>query len=211
MACGTLSFALRRASNIHWQLLSIDQAARAAIKGQTPRCLWFTGLSGSGKSTIANLVDRRLHALGYHTYLLDGDNVRHGLNKDLGFTARRSSREHPPCRRSRPADDRRGLVVLCAFISPFAAERRMVRELVEAGEFIEIFVDTPIEVCEQRDVKGLYARARAGKLPNFTGIDAPYEAPEAPELRLRSALSSVESLAEVVVEAAIERGIPGKA
>ena len=205
VACGTLSFALRRASNIHRQLLSIDQAARAAIKGQTPRCLWFTGLSGSGKSTIANLADRRLHALGYHTYLLDGDNVRHGLNKDLGFTPEDRVENIRRVAEVAKLMTDAGLIVLVSFISPYRAERELARSLFPTGEFVEIFVDTPIEICEQRDVKGLYARARAGKLPNFTGIDAPYEAPEAPELRLQSALSSVEALADEVVEAAVER------
>ena len=200
VGCGTLSFALRRAANIHWQALSIDQRARATIKGQTPRCVWFTGLSGSGKSTIANLVDRRLHALGYHTYLLDGDNVRHGLNKDLGFTAEdRVENIRRVAEVARLMTDA-GLIVLVSFISPFRSERELARSLFAPGEFIEVHVDTPLELCEQRDIKGLYARARAGKLPNFTGIDSPYEAPENPEIHLKTALEDVPTLADRVIE-----------
>lgn len=199
VGCGTLSFALRRAANIHWQALSIDQRARAAIKGQTPRCVWFTGLSGSGKSTIANLVDRRLHAKGYHTYLLDGDNVRHGLNKDLGFTPEdRVENIRRVAEVARLMTDA-GLVVLVSFISPYRSERELARSLFAPGEFIEVFVDTPLEVCEQRDTKGLYARARAGKIPNFTGIDAPYEAPQAAELTLQTAIASPEAMADNVI------------
>ncbi|MBK8066792.1 MAG: sulfate adenylyltransferase subunit CysN [Rhodanobacteraceae bacterium] len=198
VACGTLSFALRRASNIHWHTLAVDRHARARIKGQAPRCLWFTGLSGSGKSTIANLVDRRLHALGFHTYLLDGDNVRHGLNKDLGFTPEdRVENIRRVAEVARLMADA-GLIVLVSFISPYRSEREMARALFPEGEFVEIHVDTPLEVCEQRDSKGLYARARAGKLPNFTGIDAPYEAPESPEIRLETSSIPADALAESV-------------
>ncbi|MEQ1512785.1 MAG: sulfate adenylyltransferase subunit CysN [Lysobacteraceae bacterium] len=200
VAAGTLDFALRRAANIHWQHLEVDKAARARSMGQTPRCLWFTGLSGSGKSTVANLVEKRLMAMGLRTYLLDGDNVRHGLNKDLGF-----SDEDRVENIRRVAEVARlmvdaGLIVLVSFISPFRAERRMARELFDDGEFIEVFVDTPLAVAESRDVKGLYAKARAGKIPNFTGIDSPYEVPEAPELRLDTQAEAPEALAERAVE-----------
>jgi bifunctional enzyme CysN/CysC len=186
VAAGTLDFALRRAANIHWQHVDVDRAARAALKAQTPRCLWFTGLSGSGKSTLANLVEKGLLAQGRHTYLLDGDNVRHGLNRDLGFTdADRVENIRRVAEVARLMVDA-GLIVLVSFISPFRSERRMARELFATGEFIEVYVDTPIEECERRDVKGLYRKARAGELPNFTGISAPYEAPEAPEVRVRT-------------------------
>jgi bifunctional enzyme CysN/CysC len=199
VAAGTIDFALRRAANIHWQHLEVDKAARARGMGQTPRCLWFTGLSGSGKSTVANLVEKRLMAMGLRTYLLDGDNVRHGLNKDLGF-----SDEDRVENIRRVAEVAKlmvdaGLIVLVSFISPFRAERRMARELFDDGEFIEVFVDTPLAVAESRDVKGLYAKARAGKIPNFTGIDSPYEVPEAPELRLDTQAYTPETLAEAVV------------
>ncbi len=200
VAAGTIDFALRRAANIHWQHLEVDKAARARSMGQTPRCLWFTGLSGSGKSTVANRVEQRLMAMGLRTYLLDGDNVRHGLNKDLGF-----SDEDRVENIRRVAEVAKlmvdaGLIVLVSFISPFRAERRMARELFDAGEFIEVFVDTPLAVAESRDVKGLYAKARAGKIPNFTGIDSPYEVPEAPELRLDTQAETPEALAEAVVQ-----------
>ncbi len=199
-AAGTLDFALRRAANIHWQALSVDKAARAASKGQVPRCVWFTGLSGAGKSTVANLVEKRLHALGHHTYLLDGDNVRHGLNKDLGFTDEdRVENIRRVAEVARLMVDA-GLIVLVSFISPFRSERRLARDLFSPGEFIEAFVDAPIEVAEQRDVKGLYAKARAGRIPNFTGIDSPYESPESPELHLDTVAQSPDALAQVVVD-----------
>ncbi len=203
VACGTLDFALRRAANVHWQALDVDQAKRAAIKHQQPRCLWFTGLSGSGKSTIANFAEKRLVALGHHTYILDGDNVRHGLNRDLGF-----SDEDRVENIRRVAEVARlmvdaGLIVLVSFISPFRSERRMARELFKAGQFIEIHVDTPLAVAEQRDVKGLYAKARAGELPNFTGIDSPYEVPEAAELVLDTTSHVPEELARQVVDRAL--------
>lgn len=200
VAAGTLDFALRRAGNIHWQHVDVDKAARARSKAQTPRCVWFTGLSGSGKSTIANLVEKRLHALGHHTYILDGDNVRHGLNKDLGFTDEdRVENIRRVAEVARLMTDA-GLIVLVSFISPFRAERRMARELFGPDEFVEVYVDTPLAVAEGRDVKGLYAKARAGKIPNFTGIDSPYEAPEAPELVLSTVEQDAEALAQRVID-----------
>ncbi|HBD18910.1 MAG TPA: adenylyl-sulfate kinase [Arenimonas sp.] len=199
VGAGTLDFALRRAANIHWQHLEVDQAARAGIKGQQPRCLWFTGLSGAGKSTVANLVEKQLLAKGYHTYLLDGDNVRHGLNKDLGFTDEdRVENIRRVAEVARLMTDA-GLIVLVSFISPFRAERRMARELFPDGEFIEVFVDTPLAVAEQRDVKGLYAKARAGQIRNFTGIDSPYEAPEHAEIHLRTVQATPAGMADAVV------------
>jgi bifunctional enzyme CysN/CysC len=206
VAAGTIDFALRRAANLHWQAVDIDRAARAALKGQHPRCLWFTGLSGSGKSTIANLVERQLHAQGYHTYLLDGDNVRHGLNRDLGFTDEdRVENIRRVAEVARLMVDA-GLIVLVSFISPFRAERRLARELFDRGDFVEVFVDTPLAECERRDVKGLYAKARAGKLPNFTGISAPYEPPEAAELRLDTTRLGAERCAETVLQALADEG-----
>jgi bifunctional enzyme CysN/CysC len=172
-------------ANVHWQALDVDRDAHAAQESEAA-VLWFTGLPGSGKSTIANLVRRKLHALGKHTFLLDGDNVRHGLNKRSRLHRCRPRREHPPHRRSGASDDDAGLIVLTAFISPFRAERRMVRGMSPPGEFIEIYVETPLEVAEQRDVKGLYKKARAGELKNFTGIDSPYEPPENPEIRVNT-------------------------
>ncbi|NIJ85668.1 bifunctional enzyme CysN/CysC [Xanthomonas arboricola] len=200
VAAGTLEFALRRAGNVHWQHLDVDRAARARIKGQTPRVLWFTGLSGAGKSTVANLVDKRLHALGYHTFILDGDNVRHGLNRDLGFTDEdRVENIRRVAEVARLMADA-GLIVLVSFISPFRAERQLARERFDAGEFVEVFVDVPLAVAEARDVKGLYRKARAGQIPNFTGIDSPYEAPEAPEVHLHADGENVEALARHVLE-----------
>ena len=192
---GTLDFALRRAGNVHWQHVDVDKAARARQKGQAPKVLWFTGLSGAGKSTIANLVDKRLHALGYHSFLLDGDNVRHGLNRDLGFTDEdRVENIRRVAEVARLMADA-GLIVLVSFISPFRAERRMARARFDAGEFVEVFVDVPLAVAEARDVKGLYRKARAGLIPNFTGIDSPYEAPEHPELHLDAGAGDPEAMA----------------
>ena len=200
LACGMINFGLRRASNVHWQAVDVQKDSRAAQKHQQPKVLWFTGLSGSGKSTIANLVEKKLHAMGNHTYLLDGDNVRHGLNKDLGFTDV-----------DRVENIRRigevahlmvdsGLIVLTAFISPFRAERNMVREMLGEDEFIEVFVETPLEVCEQRDIKGLYKKARAGELKNFTGIDSPYEVPENAEIHVNTVDNTAAEAAEFIVE-----------
>jgi bifunctional enzyme CysN/CysC len=199
VAAGMLHFALRRSSNVHWQPLDIDRAAHARLKHQHPRLLWFTGLSGSGKSSIANLVQKKLYALGKHSFLLDGDNVRHGLNKDLGFTdADRVENIRRIGEVAKLMTDA-GLIVLTAFISPFRAERRMVREMSLPGEFIEIYVETPLEVAEKRDVKGLYKKARAGELKNFTGIDSPYEAPENPEIRVNTVETSAEEAADAIV------------
>jgi bifunctional enzyme CysN/CysC len=186
VGCGTLDFGLRRDRNVHWQQLDVDRTARARIKGQAPRCLWFTGLSGAGKSTIANLVERRLLADGFHTILLDGDNVRHGLNRDLGFTdADRVENIRRVAEVAKLMMDA-GLIVLVSFISPFRAERQLARDLIGESGFMEVFVDAPLAVCEGRDVKGLYAKARAGKISNFTGIGSPYEPPESPEIHVRS-------------------------
>ena len=205
VAAGTLDFALRRAGNLHWQHLDVDKAARARKLGQVPRCVWFTGLSGSGKSTIANLVDKRLHAMGLHAFVLDGDNVRHGLNRDLGFTDEDRVENLRRVAEVAKLMTDAGLIVLVSFISPFRAERDSARALFDEGEFIEVFVDTPLAVAEERDVKGLYAKARRGALPNFTGIDSPYEAPESPEMRLDTTSDSADVLAERVVAALLGR------
>ena len=198
VGAGMLHFALRRSQNIHWQAMDVDKAARASAMGHKGRVIWFTGLSGSGKSTIANLLEKRLHAEGRHTYVLDGDNVRHGLNRDLGFTdADRVENIRRVAEVSRLMVDA-GLIVLVSFISPFQAERQLARERVEAGEFIEVFVDTPLAEAEKRDVKGLYAKARAGELRNFTGIDSPYEAPENPEIRIDTTAMTPEDAAEEI-------------
>jgi bifunctional enzyme CysN/CysC len=201
VGAGMIHFALRRSHNLPWQTIDIDREAHAAIKHQQPRLLWFTGLSGSGKTTIANLVEKKLHAQGRHTFLLDGDNVRHGLNKDLGFTdADRVENIRRIGEVARLMTDA-GLIVLTAFISPFRGERRMVRQLFPEGEFIEVFVDTPLEVAERRDTKGLYEQARRGALKNFTGLDSAYEPPEAPEIRIDTTRLSAEEAAEVIVNA----------
>ncbi len=200
VAAGMLNFALRRAQNVHWQALEITREAHAAQKGQHPRLLWFTGLSGSGKSTIANLVEKKLHALGKHSFLLDGDNVRHGLNKDLGFSdADRVENIRRVGEVAKLMCDA-GLIVLTAFISPFRAERELVRRMLPEGEFFEIFVDTPLAEAERRDVKGLYKKARAGEIANFTGISSPYEAPMTPEIRIDTQAMTPEAAADLVVE-----------
>jgi len=200
VGAGMLHFALRRSQNIHWQALDVNKKSRAAIKGQQPAVLWLTGLSGAGKSTIANMVEKQLLALGKHTYLLDGDNVRHGLNRDLGFTdADRVENIRRVAEVSKLMADA-GLVVLVSFISPFRAERRLARGLFEPGEFHEVHIDTPLAVAEERDVKGLYKKARRGDLKNFTGIDSPYEPPEHPEIYLDTTKSTSEQSADAIVE-----------
>jgi len=210
VGAGMVAFGLRRGPNIHWQPLLVRKVERAALKQQKPAILWFTGLSGAGKSTVANFVEQRLHRGGHHTMLLDGDNVRHGLCRDLGFT------EVDRVENIRRAGEvaklmtESGLIVLCSFISPYRAERRMVRNLVADGEFIEVFVDTPIEECMRRDPKGLYAKAQAGKIKNFTGVDAPYESPAAPEIHLHTVGHQPAELAEQVLTELVNRGIIAK-
>jgi bifunctional enzyme CysN/CysC len=199
VAAGMLHFSLRRAQNVHWQATDIDRDAHARLKNQRPRILWFTGLSGSGKSTIANEVEKSLNLMNRHTFLLDGDNVRHGLNRDLGFTeADRIENIRRVGEVAKLMADA-GLIVLTAFISPFKAERDMVRAMLPEGEFVEIFIDTPIAEAERRDVKGLYKKARSGQLKNFTGIDSPYEAPEAPDIRIDTTAMSPEEAAEFII------------
>jgi bifunctional enzyme CysN/CysC len=207
VGAGLIQYALRRADNIHWQALDVNKTARANLKAQKPCVLWFTGLSGAGKSTIANLVEKRLLAARKHTYLLDGDNVRHGLNKDLGFTdADRVENIRRVAEVARLMVEA-GLIVLVAFISPFRSERRMARELVAAGEFIEVFVDTPLAEAERRDVKGLYKKARRGELQHFTGIDSPYEAPEHPEIRIDTMATTPDEAADLIVRRLADAGI----
>ena len=204
VGAGMINFALRRSANVHWQSIDVDKSSRAALTRQKPCLIWLTGLSGAGKSTIANLVESHLHGRGHHTYLLDGDNVRHGLNKDLGFTdADRVENIRRVGEVAKLMLDA-GLIVIASFISPFRSERRTVRALVEEGEFLEVYVDAPLKVAEARDPKGLYRKARAGELKNFTGVDSPYEPPESPELRLDTSTLSPEQAAEQVL-AALER------
>jgi bifunctional enzyme CysN/CysC len=205
VGCGMIDFALRRASNIHWHATRVDKATRASTNQQTPCVLWFTGLSGAGKSTVADLVEQKLQALGRHTMLLDGDNVRHGLNRDLGFTDEdRVENVRRVGEVSRLMTDA-GLIALVSFISPFRSERRMARDLFPEGEFIEVFVDAPLEICESRDVKGLYQKARSGSIPNFTGISSPYEEPEAPEIHLHTDQSDANRCADIVIAMLRER------
>ncbi|HTR37129.1 MAG TPA: adenylyl-sulfate kinase [Bryobacteraceae bacterium] len=207
LGAGLIDYALRRAENIHWQALDVNKSARSDLKRQKPCILWFTGLSGAGKSTIANLVEKRLLSTGSHTYLLDGDNIRHGLNNDLGFTeADRVENIRRVAQVARLMVDA-GLIVLVAFISPFRSERRMARELVAAGEFVEVFVDTPLAEAERRDVKGLYRKARRGEILNFTGIDSPYEVPENPEIRIDTVSTSAEQAAALIVAKLARMGI----
>ncbi|HQR24797.1 MAG TPA: adenylyl-sulfate kinase, partial [Steroidobacteraceae bacterium] len=199
LGAGLLHFALRRAHNIHMQHMDVDQSARSRMMGQKPAVLWFTGLSGAGKSTIANLVERKLHAMGRYTYMLDGDNIRHGLNKDLGFTdADRVENIRRIGEVARLMVDA-GLIVLTAFISPFRSERRMARGMVQDGEFVEVYVDTPLRIAEERDPKGLYKKARRGEVKNFTGIDSPYEEPENPEVHIDTTELSAEQAAERII------------
>jgi bifunctional enzyme CysN/CysC len=208
VGAGMIEFGLRRASNIHWQKLEVDKQARAQLKGQKPCILWFTGLSGAGKSTVANMVEKKLLAMGRHTTILDGDNVRHGLNKDIGFTAEDRVENIRRVGEVAKLMVDAGLITLVSFISPFRSERQMARAMVEADEFLEVFVDAPLELCEQRDPKGLYAKARRGEIKNFTGIDSPYERPENAEMHLQvSAGETPEQLAERVIGLMEERGI----
>ncbi|PZO91084.1 MAG: adenylyl-sulfate kinase [Sphingomonas sanxanigenens] len=204
VAAGMIHFALRRSQNVHWQSQDVTREARADLKNQKPAVLWFTGLSGAGKSTIANLVEKKLHRMNRHSFLLDGDNVRHGLNRDLGFTdADRIENIRRLGEVAKLMTDA-GLIVITAFISPFRAERQMVREMLPVGEFVEIFVDTPLAEAEKRDVKGLYAKARAGKLKNFTGIDSPYEKPENPEIHIDTTRLTPEQAADLIVDHLLE-------
>ena len=202
-----IDFGLRRGTNVHWQPVLVGKSERAAVKHQRAAILWFTGFSGAGKSTIANLVEKRLHAMGYHTTLLDGDNVRHGLNRDLGFTEADRVENIRRVGEVAKLMTEAGLIVLCAFISPYRAERIAVRELVQRGEFIEVFVDTPIEECIRRDTKGLYTKAKAGTLKNFTGFDAPYEVPDTPEIHLRTLEQEPQRMADQVVSELLGRQI----
>lgn len=197
---GRIDFALHRSTNIRWQQVAINKSVRAQAKHQQPRCIWFTGLSGSGKSTIANLLEKRLFDEGFHTYLLDGDNLRHGLNRDLGFTeADRIENIRRAAEVARLMVDA-GLIVIASFISPFASERLMARKLFAAGEFLEIFIDTPISECEKRDVKGLYAKARRGELKNFTGIDSAYEAPINPDVHINTLTQKEEECVDSILQ-----------
>ncbi|MEQ1713993.1 MAG: adenylyl-sulfate kinase, partial [Hyphomicrobium sp.] len=200
VGAGMIGFGLRRATNVHRQHHQVSKAARAGLMHQKPTILWFTGLSGSGKSTIADRVEKGLHVRGMHTMLLDGDNMRHGLNRDLGFTEADRVENIRRVGEVAKLMLEAGLVVLCSFISPFAAERRLVREMVEPNEFVEIFVDVPIEECVRRDPKGLYARAIEGRLPNFTGISSPYERPESPEIRIDGLTTMPEAASEAIIE-----------
>jgi bifunctional enzyme CysN/CysC len=207
VGCGMINFALRRAANIHHHVMKVDQQARALTKQQKPCVLWFTGLSGAGKSTVADLVEQRLHAIGHHTMLLDGDNVRFGLNRDLGFSDEDRVENIRRVGEVSKLMIEAGLITLVSFISPFQSERKMARDLLEDDEFFEIFVDAPLDVCEQRDPKGLYKKARAGEIPNFTGIGSDYEPPENPELRLAAGTDSADDLATQVITMMRAKGI----
>jgi bifunctional enzyme CysN/CysC len=204
---GMIRFALRRASNIHWQAMDVSKVARSRMKNQKPVVLWFTGLSGSGKSTIANLLEKKLSAIGKHTFTLDGDNVRHGLNRDLGFTDADRVENIRRVTEVAKLMTEAGIITLISFISPFRSERRMARQIMQDGEFLEIFVDTPLEVAEARDVKGLYKKARAGEIKNFTGIDSPYEPPETAEITVNTVQTSAEEAADHIIVELEQRGI----
>ncbi|MEQ8698539.1 MAG: sulfate adenylyltransferase subunit CysN [Bauldia litoralis] len=209
VAAGMIRFGLRRATNIHWQALNVNRESRAALKNQKPCVLWFTGLSGAGKSTIANLVEAKLHLMGRHTYMLDGDNVRHGLNRDLGFTdVDRVENIRRVAETAKLFVDA-GLIVLVSFISPFRSERRMAKEMLEEGEFLEVFVDAPLAVVEERDPKGLYKKARSGEIQHFTGIDSPYEAPLEPDMLLDTTTADANELADRIVERLLKGGYLG--
>jgi bifunctional enzyme CysN/CysC len=207
VSAGLIRFGLRRAANTYFQSFEVTKAARTQLRGHKPALLWFTGLSGAGKSTIANSLEKKLHALGKHTFVLDGDNVRHGLNRDLGFTEVDRVENIRRVAEVAKLFVEAGLITMVAFISPFRAEREMARELVGPGEFIEIFVDTPLAICEQRDPKGLYRKARNGELRNFTGLDSPYERPETPELSLNTVDARAEDLADRVIAFLQQRGM----
>ena len=207
VCAGLIRFGLRRAANTYFQSFEVTKAARTQLRGHKPALLWFTGLSGAGKSTIANSLEKKLHALGKHTFVLDGDNVRHGLNRDLGFTDADRVENIRRVGEVAKLMTEAGLIVLCSFISPFRAERRMVRELTHPTAFIEIFVDTPLDECIRRDPKGLYAKAKAGRLEHFTGLDSPYEAPEAPELRVTTVATTPESVVDHVLDELRRRDI----
>ncbi len=209
IGAGMISFGLRRGTSVQWQPLLVGKAERAALKHQRPAIVWFTGLSGAGKSTIANLTEQRLNAAGYHTMMLDGDNVRHGLNRDLGFTEADRVENIRRVGEVAKLMTEAGIIVLCSFISPYRAERDMVRTLVQPGDFIEIFIDTPIDECIRRDPKGLYAKVKTGAIKNFTGIDAPYEPPETPEIHLSTIGHKPEQLTERIVKHLTEHGIIG--
>ena len=207
VAAGMIRFALRRATNTYFQSFEVTKTARARLNGQRPVLLWFTGLSGAGKSTIANSLEQKLHALGKRTFVLDGDNVRHGLNRDLGFTEADRVENIRRVAEVAKLFVEAGLITIVSFISPFRAEREMARGLMDPDEFIEIFVDTPLEICEQRDPKGLYRKARRGELRNFTGLDSPYERPEAPELILNALNERPEDLANHVITLLQQHGV----
>lgn len=210
VGAGMLHFALRRSQNIHWQAVEVDKTARTRLNGHKPCVIWLTGLSGAGKSTIANLLERRLHASGAHTYLLDGDNVRHGLNKDLGFTAADRVENIRRIGEVAKLMADAGLIVVTAFISPFRSERQLARDLMDEGEFVEVFIDTPLAEVEKRDPKGLYKKARRGELKNFTGIDSPYEAPESPEIHIETLKHSADEAADIIVRQLDELGLLGR-
>ncbi len=207
VAAGLIRFGLRRAANTYFQSFEVTKTARARLNAQKPALLWFTGLSGAGKSTIADQLEGKLHALGKHTFVLDGDNVRHGLNRDLGFTEADRVENIRRVAEVAKLFVEAGLITLVSFISPFRAEREMARELVAPGEFVEIFVNTPLETCEQRDPKGLYKKARRGELQNFTGLDSPYEPPENPELTLNARTESAGDLADRIIDFMQQRGM----